>query len=177
MNELFAASAPVSFVSGLPRILVIGYGNPGRQDDGLGPAAVAEIVKLAWPNVTALGNYQLAIEDAIDVAAHDSVWFIDAACTGEVPCEVRPLRAALDIQFTTHLLKPEALLAIAQQHFSKTPEAQLVSIRGYEFDFQEGLSERARDNLTQTMALLRQRIGAALGTLGSGYEHRPGEQA
>jgi hydrogenase maturation protease len=29
------------------RVLVLGYGNPGRQDDGLGPAAVAEIEKMA----------------------------------------------------------------------------------------------------------------------------------
>jgi len=162
MSELFAASAPISFATDLPRILVIGYGNPARQDDGLGPAAVAEIVKMGWPNVTASGNYQLVIEDAIDVAAHDSVWFIDAACKGDAPCEVRPLSPALEIEFSTHLLKPEALLAIAQQHFSKAPEAHLVSIRGYEFDFQEGLSDRARDNLTLAMALLRRRIGTAL---------------
>ncbi|MBV8574206.1 MAG: hypothetical protein JOZ58_04080, partial [Acetobacteraceae bacterium] len=34
-----------------PRVLVLGYGNPGRQDDGLGPAAVAEIDRRAFPGV------------------------------------------------------------------------------------------------------------------------------
>jgi hydrogenase maturation protease len=146
-----------------PRILVIGYGNPGRQDDGLGPATAAEIERIGWRNVTTSDNYQLVIEDAIQIAAHDVVWFVDAACDGEAPCTVRRLSAAFDITFTTHLLKPEALLAIAEQQFGKSPEAHLLSVRGYEFDFQEGLSDRARDNLTLAVALLTRRIGQLSG--------------
>ena len=34
------------------RVLVIGYGNPGRWDDGLGPALAAELGGLGLPNVT-----------------------------------------------------------------------------------------------------------------------------
>ena len=76
-----------------PRVLVLGYGNPGRQDDGLGPAAAAEIGKLDWPGVTACDNYQLVIEDAVEIAEHDVVWFVDAARSGAEPYEVRPLVA------------------------------------------------------------------------------------
>jgi hydrogenase maturation protease len=43
-GDLAAARLPTASPS--PRVLVIGYGNPGRQDDGLGPAAAAEIEKL-----------------------------------------------------------------------------------------------------------------------------------
>lgn len=142
-----------------PRILVIGYGNPGRQDDGLGPAAAAEIEAIGWPNVTAFDNYQLAIEDAIQVAAHDAVWFVDATTDGDAPCAVRRLAPALEFTFTSHLLRPEALLAIASQQFGKSPEAHLMSVRGYEFDFLEGLSDRARRNLALAVTLLRRRIG------------------
>jgi hydrogenase maturation protease len=142
-----------------PRILVIGYGNPGRQDDGLGPAAAAEIEKIGWPNVTTSDNYQLVIEDAIEIAAHDIVWFVDAAREGDAPCAVRRLSPALDFTFTSHLLKPEALLAIAGQQFGRPADGHLVSIRGYEFDFLEGLSDRGRDNLALAVALLCRRIG------------------
>ncbi len=83
------------------RVLVLGYGNPGRQDDGLGPAAAAEIEKLDWPGVTVCDNYQLVIEDAIDIAEHDVVWFVDAARTGAEPYEVRALSPAFDIAFTS----------------------------------------------------------------------------
>lgn len=155
------AGMPIT-VARSPRILVIGYGNPGRQDDGLGPAAAAAIARLALPNVTTLDNYQLVIEDALDVAVHDVVWFVDATREGDAPCAVRRLSPALGFTFTSHLLDPEALLAIADQQFGKSPEAHLVSIRGYEFDFLEGLSDRASGNLALAVALLRRRIGLLL---------------
>jgi len=143
---------------GSQRLLVIGYGNPGRQDDGLGPAAVAEIEKLGWPNVSTMDDYQLVIEDAIEVAAHDVILFVDATREGDEPCTIRRLAPALDIAFTSHLLKPEALLAITAQQFGRCPEAYLVGIRGYDFDFLEGLSEQARGNLATAVALLRRQI-------------------
>jgi hydrogenase maturation protease len=144
------------------RILVLGYGNPGRQDDGLGPAAAAAIATMSWPGVTTSDNYQLVLEDAIQVAAHDIVWFVDAARDGDAPCRVQSVSPALDTTFTSHLLKPESLLAIAQQQFGKCPQAVLLGIRGYEFDFLEGLSGRARANLACAVALMRHRIGALL---------------
>jgi hydrogenase maturation protease len=143
-------------------VLVLGYGNPGRQDDGLGPAAVAEIEKLAWPDVTAQENYQLVIEDAADIAEHDVVWFIDAARGGPEPYEIRKLFPRPEFAFTSHLLKPETLLAIAELYYASSPEAYLLGIRGYEFEFLEGLTERAKANLILAIAAMRQRIGNVL---------------
>ena len=162
MNELMASgNLPVTGRARsirTPRVLVLGCGNPGRQDDGLGPAAAAEIGKLDWPGVTACDNYQLVIEDALEVAEHDVVWFLDAARSGAEPYEVRTLSAASDIAFTSHLVKPEALLAIAHQYYGKSPKSYLVGIRGYEFEFLEGLTDRASGNLAQAVALIRRRI-------------------
>jgi len=160
MNGL-AASGPLRArerATGAPRVLVLGYGNPGRQDDGLGPAAAAEIERLDWPGVTACDNYQLVIEDAVEIAAHDVVWFVDAARDGAEPFEVRRLSPAPAIAFTSHLVRPEALLAIAHEVYGRSPEAHLVGIRGYEFEFLEGLTDRARHNLGQAVALIRHRI-------------------
>lgn len=141
------------------RILVIGYGNPGRQDDGLGPVAAAAIGKIGWCNVTVMDNYQLTIEDAIELAARDLVWFIDASVSGGEPYEVRHLSPTFGTTFTSHLLEPETLLAITEQQFGVCPEAYLLSIRGYTFDFYEGITERAQNNLAKAVALLRRRIG------------------
>lgn len=145
-----------------PRVLVLGYGNPGRQDDGLGPVAAAEIGKLDWPGVTACDNYQLVIEDAVEISEHDVVWFVDAARSGAEPCEVRSLSPALDIAFTSHLVKPETLLAIANRYYGKLPQAHLIGIRGYEFEFLEGLTDRASGNLAHAVALIRGRISNLL---------------
>jgi hydrogenase maturation protease len=138
--------------SGARRILVIGYGNPGRQDDGLGPAAAAEIDRLARPGVLVHDNYQLVLEDAADVAEADVVWFIDAARAGPEPFEIRRLSPATSSAFTSHLAKPETILAIAERYYGRSPEAWLLGIRGYEFDnFHERLTERAKDNLRQAV--------------------------
>lgn len=44
------------------RILLIGYGNPGRGDDGLGPALAAAIEAMELPGVTVEADYQLMVD-------------------------------------------------------------------------------------------------------------------
>jgi hydrogenase maturation protease len=144
--------------SSAPRVLVLGYGNPGRQDDGLGPAAATWIGGLGWPNLTAFDNYQLNIEDAMDVADHDIVWFVDAARTGPAPFAVHDLEPAAGIAFTSHIVSPETILAIAGQYFGRVPKASLLAIRGYEFAFVESLTEAAADNLRDAQTMLAEWI-------------------
>ena len=141
-----------------PRILVLGYGNPGRQDDGLGPAVAAGIEQLGWPSLTAFDNYQLTIEDAVDVAEHDVVWFVDASKTGPSPYAVHDVEPASSIEFTSHLVPPEAILAIARQCYGKSPRAFMLAIRGYEFAFVEALTPGATNNLREALAMLTDRI-------------------
>jgi hydrogenase maturation protease len=156
-----AAGVP-KVISGLPRILVLGYGNPGRQDDGLGPAVAAEIGLLGWPNIKTQDNYQLNIEDVIDVAEHDIVWFVDASKTGTLPYTVQDLSAVSTLDFTSHFVRPEFILAIAEQYFGRQPRAYLLAIRGYEFEFVEELTDGARDNLRAALAMLTDKIRAEL---------------
>ena len=144
-----------------PRVLILGYGNPGRQDDGLGPAASARIEALGWPNVTAYENYQLNIEDALEVADHDVVWFVDAARSGPSPFAFEPLAPAASLEFTSHLVRPEAILAMAHQYYGATPQAFLLGIRGYEFEFAEGLTNAATENLQLAVEMLKGRLSAS----------------
>lgn len=154
MTLLVASTPP-------PRILVLGYGNPGRQDDGLGPAVAAEIEQLGWPNLTAYDTYQLNIEDAMDVAEHDVVWFVDAAKAGPSPYAVHEIAPASGIEFSSHLMRPEAILAIAYQCYGKSPRAFMLAIRGYEFTFVEALTPGARVNLREALTMLTGRIRAS----------------
>jgi len=137
-----------------PRILVLGYGNPGRGDDGLGPAVAVAIDQLGVRNVTAYDNYQLNIEDAMEVAEHDVVWFVDAAKTGPSPYAVSALSPVGTVEFTSHIMRPQTVLAIAQQCYGKAPPAFLLGIRGYEFEFVEQLTPGATDNLGAALIML-----------------------
>jgi hydrogenase maturation protease len=143
------------------RILVLGYGNPAREDDGLGPAAAAEIERLALPSIVTYDNYQLVVEDAFDIAESDIVWFVDAARTGPEPFEIRSLSPATEISLTSHMVAPDVLLALAERHCGKAPKAYLMGIRGYTFEFAEGLSEQAHTNLRQAVAHLIDAIRAS----------------
>lgn len=140
------------------RVLVIGYGNPGRQDDGLGPAVAAEIEKLGWANLTVLDNYQLNIEDAVDVADHDVVWFVDATKVGPSPFAVTDVAPALVVDFTSHLVRPEVVLALCQRYYQKSPKAFLLGVRGFQFEFVEELTAAAADNMRLTVSMLTNRI-------------------
>jgi hydrogenase maturation protease len=130
-------------------ILVIGYGNPGRLDDGLGPAFAERIQSLNLPNVTVETNYQLNIEDADLVAKYDVVVFADASVNATAPYDFHPLEKNVPmVGFSSHSITAGSLLGLAEELFGATPKAYAMAIRGYDFDeFGEFLSEGACDNL------------------------------
>jgi hydrogenase maturation protease len=143
-----------------PHVLVLGYGNPGRQDDGLGPAVAERIEALRWPHVTAYDNYQLNIEDAVEVADHNVIWFVDASRTSAAPFTVEEIAPSATLEFTSHLMRPQAVLALARQYYGSAPRAYLMAIRGYEFEFVEALTPAATDNLRLAVDMLEKRLRA-----------------
>ena len=90
------------------RILLLGYGNPGRRDDGLGPALAEAVEKLDIPGVDVDSNYQLIVEDAHTIAGHDVVIFVDADVAGPEPFHFRQIEAAgkQKAGFSTHSVEP-----------------------------------------------------------------------
>jgi hydrogenase maturation protease len=139
------------------RSLVIGYGNPSRRDDGVGLAVVNGLrERLGRPPlvegedgydglggaVDTLFLQQLMPELAETLAEYDRVWFVDAH-VGVLPDPVRrvSLHPNYDPASVSHHLKPEALLALARQLYGRAPEGELFSVRGFDFDFGEGLSD------------------------------------
>ncbi len=131
------------------RVLVYGYGNPGRLDDGLGPALARALTRRELgSDLTIESGYQLAIEDAALVAEQDIVVFVDADRTCREPFELRRLSPSHEVAFSTHALAPGALLGLAHEHFACRTSGFVLGIRGYEFnEFGEQLSPRARHNL------------------------------
>lgn len=140
-------------------ILLIGYGNPGRLDDGLGPACAEAVDALELPGVTVDANYQLAVEDAANLANYDIVLFVDAAVSGLEPFSFRTVTPSPDMSFTSHSVEPEALLAMAVEMFDATTSAFILGIRGYEFnEFGEKLSAKADANLREAVAFIEQLV-------------------
>ena len=134
------------------KVLLIGYGNPGRLDDGLGPALAEALASLDLPGVTVESNYQLNIEDAAQAADFDVVIFADAHlnCPGAFVFE--KIEPVAEVTFTTHSIEPPSLLALTRDTFGVNPLGFCLGIRGYEFNnFGEWLSEGARHNLQRAL--------------------------
>jgi hydrogenase maturation protease len=141
------------------RVLVLGYGNPGRLDDGLGPALAAALESDNLPGVTVDSDYQLTVEDADNVARHDVVIFADAAVGGAEPFYFRRVLPQAELAFTSHSLEPAGVLALADRLFNATPQGFALGIRGYRFsEFGEELSPRARANLSAALEFLRRAL-------------------
>lgn len=131
------------------KTLLLAWGNPGRQDDGLGPALARAVSDASIEGVTVESDYQLQIEDAADVARYDRVVFVDADRAGPEPFSCRRLvPSESGLGFSSHSVSPGALLALTRDLFQREPEAWLLGIRGYDFDeLEESLSSGARENL------------------------------
>lgn len=130
------------------RVLLIGYGNPGRLDDGLGPALAAAIEEMKIPGLTVDSDYQLTVEHAHEVSNHDVVIFADASVSAPDPFTFERLNPKRGMGIGTHSVEPHEVLALAHDLFQSEVEGYILAIRGHEFDeFAEQLSEKARANL------------------------------
>ncbi len=133
-------------------ILVIGYGNPGRLDDGLGPAFVEALEALNLPGVRCDADYQLTVEDAVDLQGAHIVLFVDADATCDEPFYLRPVKPCQQVSFSTHHVTAEAVVAMANEMFDAHPEAYMLGISGREFnEFGYGLSDIAQANLAAAL--------------------------
>jgi len=136
------------------KILVFGIGNPGRQDDGLGPAFISRLEKAKIPEIYLEADYQLQVEDSLLFSEHQLVVVVDAIKSGRKPFVFKKINPAGEASFTTHDLSPEALLYLTQVLYEKSPEAWLLGIRGHRFSLREKLSPKAQENFEEAYKFL-----------------------
>jgi hydrogenase maturation protease len=134
------------------QILIIGYGNPHRQDDRAGHA-VADILR-EWKESCSIDSlvvttaYQLDLNMVEDMINADAVIFIDAHLTSySDTVEVEELKPRRSTNFTTHLFTAHDLVALASQLYATEPRCWLVSLPGSEFDLGEELSQETAEKV------------------------------
>jgi hydrogenase maturation protease len=139
------------------RILVIGYGNLLRGDDGVG-AIVAETVA-AWhlPGVRTLSLHQLTPELADDIAQVEVVFFIDA-CIEKKTASLEPIQLGEITSTLDHVWSPPALLYLTQTLYNATPVAYQILIPALEFDYGAPLSAIAEYGLAWSLERLKVRL-------------------
>lgn len=139
----------------LAKILLIGYGNPGRLDDGLGPAVAEAMEKLDLDGVTVDADYQLVLEDAAAIAEHDVVIFADADTEAAGPFYFKALEPNTSLGFSSHSVQPAAALGLAHELFGAKTKGYVLGIRGYAFnEYEESMSQQARSNLAAALTFI-----------------------
>lgn len=140
-------------------ILVYGYGNPGRRDDGLGP----EFINLVedWKKFNHIdyvftdSNYQLNIEDASTIRDYDMVIFVDATIEEIPDFELVRVMPSEKVTFSMHAMDPAFILDLCNKLYNRSPEVFLLKIRGYDYELQEGVTEKAAANLYNAFSHLK----------------------
>ncbi len=137
------------------KILLIGYGNPGRLDDGLGPAVADIIERKNIGCVTVDSNYQLSVEDADTISKSDIVLFVDADTCGREPFWIERVDPKKQLSFSSHSISPNALMDMSNNLLGGKATGYLMGIRGYEFnEFGERLSKKALQNMNNAISFL-----------------------
>jgi hydrogenase maturation protease len=72
-------------------LLVIGYGNTLRGDDGVGPRVAEAVRALRLPGVSTLVCQMLTPEHAAPISLAQTVIFVDAAVDAPKDVQLRPL--------------------------------------------------------------------------------------
>lgn len=140
----------------MKKSLIIGYGNPDREDDGVAWHILRALtIKLGLPAPESYEDefpeyglidfafyLQLTPEMAEDINEYGYVCFVDAH-TGNIPEPVRLISVESEFQRSpfTHHLTPQSLLSMCETLYKRKPEAVLLSVLGHRFLFSRQLSE------------------------------------
>ncbi|HWH70692.1 MAG TPA: hydrogenase maturation protease [Candidatus Sulfotelmatobacter sp.] len=128
----------------MPDLLIIGYGNTLRSDDGVGPKVAEAIAALQLPGVECLSCDLLAPELADPISKAQCVIFVDAAVDAPREVQLRPLSPADSSQLMAHAADPRTMLALARDVFGHVPQAWWLTIPAENLAIGEEFSPFAR---------------------------------
>ncbi len=145
--------ASPSRAAGSRRVLVIGFGNTLRRDDGVGAVVAQRLTadpRFSVDDVEVQERYQLLPEMALDIGEATLVLFVDADMRG-LPgsVEIHALEAGgprsdadarAEPGASSHHVGAGELLALAAQLMDRSPEAITIGIGIADIELGEGLS-------------------------------------
>lgn len=143
-----------------PPVAIIGYGNPSRGDDALGPLLLerlGECRDLDTRLFETVTDFQLQIEHVTDLEQRDLLLFVDASVSARPPFEFVRLAPQQDHSYSSHSLSPATLLTVFETVCQVAPPpAYLLTIPGYRFELGEPLSQMAAEHLEQAVSFVEE---------------------
>jgi hydrogenase maturation protease len=147
------------------RVLVCGYGNPFRTDDGVGhilAPAMAEMIASLGGEADVRLEHQLLPEMAEEFGQYDLLVFADARVPGTGSgngYDIREISPDPALEgLNIHSVGPEWVLALAARIWGKVPPSLLVSVEGESFDFGERLTPACETRMKQALSDFKERM-------------------
>jgi hydrogenase maturation protease len=135
------------------RVLVLGYGNPSRQDDGAGHVLARLItytVRKYGDEAILWRGHQLVPEAVLEAGDADVAIFCDASLIthekGYALERINPSSSVGD-GLNMHTFGPGSVLALAGKVLGRAPEGWLLSVSGASFDFSDRLTPLCKERV------------------------------
>lgn len=139
-------------------ILIIGIGNSGRSDDGLG-WLMLDAVEKKFSNVQVIYRYQLQIEDAELLSHYTTVIFVDATKERtETGFYFKSCDPNMGLGLTSHMLEPETVLWLENELYKTKPATFVMGIEGQKWELSLKPSEIGLKNLSIASDFLTKNI-------------------
>lgn len=154
--------------------VVLACGNPSRGDDAIGPLLLARLD--AWlaesgcaEDFVLVEEFQLQVENALDLQGMSAALFIDAGEGTAVPYSLSPAVAGEIAGHSSHALSPAAVLAVYRRVTGEAPPpADVLCVCGESFELGAPPSAEALAHVEaawpalQAWCLARRRPGEAV---------------
>jgi hydrogenase maturation protease len=138
----------------MSRLLIIGYGNTLRGDDGAGIRA-AELVAQRFPEAACVCTHQLLPELAEQIAASDIVVFLDAEADITRPRVQTAAPAQNQPLAQTHFTSPQSLMQLSAELYQRIPSYAIIAgIPAAHFEFSESFSAATEEALHETVEIV-----------------------
>jgi hydrogenase maturation protease len=151
---------PVPPVKIETELLVIGYGNTLRRDDGSGPRVAEAVEELHLPGVRTIVSQQLSPEQADPISRAGIVIFVDAAVDRTDGVHFRKLEPGETTQLMAHAADPRTMLALARDVFGRAPEAWWLTIPAIHLGFGTDFSPAAEAGFHTALEAIQKLVAA-----------------
>ncbi|MET0102066.1 MAG: hydrogenase maturation protease [Sedimenticola sp.] len=145
--------------------VVIGYGNPSRGDDAVGPLMIERLERKREsgelpPLFDTVTDFQLQIEHAMDLLDRQLILFVDASVSATPPFGFQQLTPQRDESYSSHAMTPSAVLEVfTQVNGFPPPPTFLLTIPGRSFELGSDMTPECEDHLSEALELAAELLG------------------
>lgn len=146
------------------KILIIGYGNTLRGDDGAGQKVAEIVANWNMNDIISLAVHQLTPELVDIIAQVELTIFIDVIPVinqETAKLAINPLKITLKTNQLGHHNTPENLLSLTQAIYGKVPPAYLILIPAINFEFGEEFSSMTKKFIDLALTEIKTIISSA----------------